>query len=74
VAEVTLGSLVGAVALGLFASRYLRLRVSSLNPALLLVLVIGVLLVFHGAQLPLEEWIRAFAHATRTVSGACVLG
>ena len=74
VAEVTLGLLVGAVALGLFASRYLRLRVSSLNPALLLLLVIGVLLVFHGAQLPLEEWIRAVAHATRTVSGACVLG
>jgi hypothetical protein len=39
----------------------------------LLVLVIGILLAFHGARLPPEDRIRALAHATHMVSGACLL-
>jgi membrane-associated phospholipid phosphatase len=69
--EVVVGALIGLMALGLFAFQYLRQRPGSIKLALLFALAVCVLLVFHGAQLPIEQWIRQLAYLARGVSGGC---
>lgn len=71
-AEVGLGFMVGAAALGLFAVRYLRLQTAKVNLFLLVPLFLGLLLALHGVRLPIEELIQRFAVTTRTSTGACL--
>jgi membrane-associated phospholipid phosphatase len=72
VAEVALGMLIGLVAVALFAVKYLRQRAGRIEFALLLAFAACVLLLFHGARLPAEEWIRQLAYLGRGVIGACL--
>lgn len=73
-AEVGLGLLVGAAALCLFAVRYFRLPRAPMNLALLAVLPVAVLLVLHGAHLPVEKLIHKFAFFGRAAAGVCLGG
>ena len=70
-AEVGLGLTVGAVAVGLFTVRYLRLQTAKVNLLLLVPPFLGLLLALHGVRLPIEEFIQRFAVITRTSTGAC---
>jgi membrane-associated phospholipid phosphatase len=73
-AEVGLGLLVGAAALCLFAMRYFRLRKVPLNLALLFALAAAIVLILHGAHLPLEKLIHKFAFFGRAAAGVCLGG
>jgi membrane-associated phospholipid phosphatase len=70
-AEVGLGLLIGAAALCLFAVPYFRLRKAPLNLALLVALSVAIVLVLHGAHLPVEGLLHRFALFGRSVTGIC---
>ena len=71
-AEVGLGLLVGAAALCLFALPYFRLRKAPLNLALLFGLAAAIVLVLHGAHLPVEKLLHKFAFFSRAAAGVCL--
>jgi membrane-associated phospholipid phosphatase len=73
-AEVGLGLLVGAAALCLFAVPYFRLRKAPLNLALLVAFSVAIVLILHGAHLPVEKLIHRFAFFGRTATGICLGG
>jgi membrane-associated phospholipid phosphatase len=70
-AEVLLGLIVGASALGIFAFQYYRLNPAELNLPLFLSLSVAVLLVLHGAHLPAEQIIRHLASILRSTTRVC---
>jgi len=70
--EVTLGVVVGAIAVLIFAHPYLRLRTGRMNFSLLGSAVILVLLLLHGVHLPVEAVIRHLAFLSRTSLHACL--
>jgi hypothetical protein len=70
-AEVLLGLIVGASALGIFAVLYYRLNPAEMNLPLFLSLSVAVLLLLHGAHLPAEQIIRHLASILRSTTHAC---
>lgn len=74
VAEVVVGLLVGAVALGVFAANYRwheRPRLGGSNLLLLGLALVMPLAVLHGERLPAERWVRQAAVMLRTDFGVC---
>jgi len=70
-AEVLVGLIVGASALGIFALLYYRVNPPEMNLRLFLSLSVAVLLVLHGAHLPAEQIIRHIASILRSMTHAC---
>jgi hypothetical protein len=62
---------IGTLALGIFALRYFRLHPAQMKLPLFLSASVAILLVLHGAHLPMEQMIHHLASIFRTTTRVC---